>query len=810
MELVQHARTLKPQQGPGVISSYHDGPSRKVRLLADAPPLGSSHAAEPPQKVRRLADAPPLGTSKVAADVPPATAVSDRLPGLCTSNSPASLPPLSSAQSADAQALATIRAGATQPLPKSRLGPRSQTLAASQPGNSATAEQPAAGAANARLGSRWGPDPADAGRDAEWQHDRPATQAATNAAIVTQELPRQSLPAHATGNAAGRTSTQRVEGSVAAAVAAGQPARQRGAKPKRKPGQQPSTMPAGDVASRAGAAVSGKVPAPAGLEAKRPSKLPRVPPASNPHASSATDIAAALPSAPAAQLKSGIASAEKRSVQRSVSAATRGDRKAAAAVSAVLDGILPSAALLPSPLVHGDATAVSSAELTRPGESGSVAAAAADDLPPHMLVPGGHLAATRQWEAEPATLLAGPVIGADAALVGERPPHAPAPIAKPALRSRVPAHASLPALTTSKSLANHAGAQLAGKLPANARPVLTIGAGASAGRPAVQPAGDAFRAPTASAATAPAQALPPSAVAAVSTVVVGTRPAAPHAQRYVPTGRPEQSSASAARALTVRVAGLQTAVRPAATRGMLRDAGPPAPDPNLIITFESSDDEEGQIGVAVPASPAEAALHRAAQAAEAAGAPPARPAAKADDALARQMAELRAAIAAREREAAQREREAAATAFLESLSLPEAAAAPPVAPFAPADAPASPPAAEPAAPNVKLVSSSPTETQSAAVDPIPQADMAQARAAPPHSAPASPAQSGSSRRSRPSRKRAAALQDSSAVQGVSPGVSSGAEDQDRSLAPADAGLDEATREQLLAELAVIQVCLSAF
>ena len=146
-----------------------------------------------------------------------------------------------------------------------------------------------------------------------------------------------------------------------------------------------------------------------------------------------------------------------------------------------------------------------------------------------------------------------------------------------------------------------------------------------------------------------------------------------------------------------------------------------------------------------------------------------------------------AAIAAREREVAERERGAAASAFLESLDLP--------APAAVASAVAA--VASPAAP--AEVAAATATAPEAADHQLPSEDISLARVRA-----ASPALSGSSRRPSASLRRAAAepsrLQDAS---------HHGAVDQLHDGAPQSSAvmrLDAVTQEQLQAELAVIEVC----
>ena len=142
-----------------------------------------------------------------------------------------------------------------------------------------------------------------------------------------------------------------------------------------------------------------------------------------------------------------------------------------------------------------------------------------------------------------------------------------------------------------------------------------------------------------------------------------------------------------------------------------------------------------------------------------------------------------AAIAAREREVAERERGAAASAFLESLDLPTpaAVASAVVAVASPAEGAAA------------------SATASEAADhhsPLENMSLARVRAA-------SPALSGSSRRSSASLKRAAPE-----PTGLQDAGHDGAIEQLHDAAPhasAVTGLDAATQEQLQAELAVIQV-----
>ena len=149
------------------------------------------------------------------------------------------------------------------------------------------------------------------------------------------------------------------------------------------------------------------------------------------------------------------------------------------------------------------------------------------------------------------------------------------------------------------------------------------------------------------------------------------------------------------------------------------------------------------------------------------------------------MCNVPAAIAAREREVAERERGAAASAFLESLDLPAPAAM------------ASPVATDSIAAPDELAIVSASAPEAAGRIPLLE-DMTLGRVRT-----ASPALSGGSRRSSASRKRAAPepsrLQDAS---------HDGAVDQQHDAAPfasAVTALEAATQDQLQAELAVIQV-----
>ena len=146
-----------------------------------------------------------------------------------------------------------------------------------------------------------------------------------------------------------------------------------------------------------------------------------------------------------------------------------------------------------------------------------------------------------------------------------------------------------------------------------------------------------------------------------------------------------------------------------------------------------------------------------------------------------------AAIAAREREVAEREHGAAASAFLESLELPSPAAGA----RAPADAPS--PAALGEGATASASASAPADHQMLVED----MSLARVEAA-------SPALSGSLRQLPASLTLTAAepsrLQDAGYH---------GAVDQLHDVAPhatAVTGLDAATQEKLQAELAVIQVC----
>ena len=705
------------------------------------------------RRERRLADAAPLGTSKALPDVRLAVFSRLTVPPL-KSNSLADAPPLGSTRRSDAASLTTSHA----------------------PGNSAAVIPSGPAAASVRARSRWGElKPADGEQDADQQPGQP--DAATQIRTVTPEVPRRTLSVQGPGKPAARPSVRRPEGSVAAEAAMGQTG-------KRKQGEEKPSLPqldvsAGDAAERGVAAAGGKLSA-----AARPRE--GLPPARE-HLHSHTlsrPNSAAVPSRSAAQHASVGAPVQKKRLR---STPTVADREAAAAVSAGLDAILPSIALLPSPLLRDVVAAVSSAETTRPS---TVRAAANDDLPPHMQPSGGRRRATGQQEALSPRV---PSVTVAAAPRADSIADAHAAAAGPAQQGRVAVQKSAPAATISKGSARHARSHPAAKLPAQARPASVVAVGAAAERTAVRPAGRAVQQPATAAPLAAAQ---PNPVVAAGKGSAGTRSAATHAQRYVPTGRPDQTLPPA-RAPAARIVGLQTAARPAASRVLLRETAPPAADPNLIITFESSDEEEGQDGVPVPASPAEAALHRAAQAAEAAGAPFARPAGAADDALARQMAELRAAIAARERKAAQREREAAATAFLDSLSLPQPVPAPTV--FQASLASAS------TAPAAEVVTLTRAEAPEAADDQTSAAEVVQITSALPRSSTASPAQSGSSRRSSLARKHVSAVPDPSAFQRAGSGVIFGVEIEDRLLVAADANPVNAAQEQLLAELAVIQV-----
>ena len=139
-----------------------------------------------------------------------------------------------------------------------------------------------------------------------------------------------------------------------------------------------------------------------------------------------------------------------------------------------------------------------------------------------------------------------------------------------------------------------------------------------------------------------------------------------------------------------------------------------------------------------------------------------------------------AAIAAREREVAERERGAAATAFLESLDLPLPAASPSVPEVGAAASVSGGPRAQ----------GLPGDANLASVLPLP------IRAA-------SPASSGASRRSSASMKRAAA--EPSRLQHASHADADRELDDDGAHMAAETGRGDAKREHLHAELAVIQV-----
>ena len=355
------------------------------------------------------------------------------------------------------------------------------------------------------------------------------------------------------------------------------------------------------------------------------------------------------------------------------------------AASAALDALPVPFVALPSPLLNIGSVANSGGTDQVSGATRTPAAAPAEDLPPHLLAAHDQLLVVD----EAAGVSAGQRPAA-AASVNVQPAKRPkparekpqqrrvnpepevAPGAKPAAKpskakaSRqpaptaepvAPARPAKPPLAAALSVAPPAAGAAA--RPTSARPS-TAGDDAvktsSTGDAPARRATKAVKAPLNLAkerAAAPAAQAPVAGVskadAPAPTAV--PRPTASQAQRYVPTGRLDQQVATS-RALAAKLAGLQAAPRPAPVRVTTWEAAPPpqAPDPNLIITFESSDDDEedgevhdaGEAAVPVPASPAEAALDRAAQAAAASGsAPPLAPSA-ADDALARQMAELRA------------------------------------------------------------------------------------------------------------------------------------------------------------------------
>ncbi len=361
------------------------------------------------------------------------------------------------------------------------------------------------------------------------------------------------------------------------------------------------------------------------------------------------------------------------------------------AASAALDTLPEPFVTLPSPLLGFGSVPNSNEGVGQVRATFEPpAAASADDLPPHLLAAQEQLLAMGEAAGVSATQRPAAAAIADMQpakrpkLASNKPQqrHAGAtsgtaaaakPAAKPSKASRrrsgtaeadALSRPAKPASVAASTVPASAAADGAAARPASADPVRMSAAGDGAAnaplsgdapaRRAVKVVNDTELRRVKKRAAAPAASAPAAGVgkpnAPAATAV--TRPAASQAQRYVPTGRLDQTAAPS-RALTAKVAGLQP--RPAPVRVTTWEAAPPlqAPDPNLIITFESSDDEEeGEVhdagaAVPVPASPAEAALHRAAQAAAASGSAPPLASSAADDALARQMAELRAGVRAR-------------------------------------------------------------------------------------------------------------------------------------------------------------------
>ena len=627
---------------PGAISLKH---------IASQPPQPAEAAV---QQARRLADAPPLGTSSSKAE------------GSTSVHSDLLLLPAPGAE-----------ARVTRLADAPPLG--SQKAAVMQPGGGAAPS--GARTSAVRLRSRWG----DVGPAAEGPEDGPQMQrkhrrsqvaGPTAARGVMGGLPAKSAPAVPVIS----TSVPHAEGrGISTAVS--QPGKQKTA--TQKPLQaRTSTAASLDARSSSGAAgpplIVDEVSEARELNAHGP---PRKQSAQRRVETPVSASEAARPASPSAPTR-----ADPRRTRELRPSAPRAaelpDWMVAepdwlVAASAALDALPVPFVALPSPLLRVGSVANSAGGADQAGDSAAARpGASADGVPPHLLAAHDQLLATDeaagvpagQQPAAAATADTRPAkrpklaskeaqqrhAGADSGTAAGAKPAAK-PAAKPSKASRrqsgtaeaqAPSRPAKPASVAATAVATSAAADgaavqasTAGDVAAKA-PVRRISKVASS---KLRPLKERAAAPAALAPVAGSSKADAPAAPAV------TRPAASQAQRYVPTGRLDQKAAPS-RALVAKMAGLQAAPRPAPVRMTTWEAVPPsqAPDPNLIITFESSDDEgEGEeqaagAAVPVPSSPAEAALDRAAQAAAASGFAPPLASSAADDALARQMAALRA------------------------------------------------------------------------------------------------------------------------------------------------------------------------
>jgi len=675
---------------PGIISLKHiasqppqppqaEAPVQQARRLADAPPLGNSSSSrvegvalvpvDPHQlllpapgaktRVTRLADAPPLGSQKAAAMQPSGSAAAPSEARTSTLRLRSRWGDVDAADGPEGGALAQPKQDRRLRLPDSTpargatgspsavsaaAGPVTSTQHAEERGASTAVSQPAMQKTAMRKPTQ--PQPSTVA----FSDVRPGAAGGARPVLSLAEV-RDAL--EGSSRFAARTRPSERPRLDIAEVREALEGTGRWA-PRNQPAQSKAAVP---------------VSAP---EATRPAS-PAARPAAEPRPSRQL-----RPSAPrAAELPDWMVAEPDWLV----------------AASAALD-VLPVPFLaLPSPLLSMRSVPISDEGADQVGGfSGPQAVASADDLPPHLLAAHDQLlavdeaagvspsqrpatAATADMQPakrrkpaskEPQQRHAGPDSGAAADAK---------PAAKPSKADRrrsgtaeadAPSRRARPVSVTAAALPASAAADGAASRPASANSIRASTAGSGAANAPLSADAPARRAPKAvnntqlrhekKRAAAPAALAPAAKVSKpdAPAATAATRPAASQPQRYVPTGRLEQKAAPS-RALATKVAGLQAAPRPAPVRVTTWEAAPPpqAPDPNLIITFESSDDdEEGEVhdvgaAVPVPASPAEAALDRAAQAAAASGSSPPLASSAADDALARQMAELRAGMRAR-------------------------------------------------------------------------------------------------------------------------------------------------------------------
>ena len=616
---------------PGILSLAH---------IVSKPPA-SSQVEAPVQQLRWLADAPPLGTNSSPADV-------------MTSAPAQPAPPVLPAVGAQT----TVARLADAPP----LGSHKQ--AAAQPGVSNLAPS-AARTATVRLKSRWGHvDPADAAEGAERAQRKAERLPLPDSAPSRGVSDSPPLVLATAGTAVVKKGRQRAEGGGAAAAAA-QPSKQ--AKAQEKPVQPRSSPGSGSKLKSSDTAGRPSAEAAAGGDGKPDRSGVGV---------TARQQRAALRKALA--VKSDVARMPESATHSRADAPLSRDSISMSAMpgqipdwmvsaTAALHALPPPFVSLPLPF-HGIGAFAGSTVQSEPvGPVSTAAIAFTGDLPPHLLAASVRGLGGEQVEAVPAAQRPS---AADAASVqsahgfeADSRPQQQQQQMQIVPEQRHPANVSSAADLSKASRRRRATAELV----ASAQPLVT--ASASADGAAARPASAASvrvstvgggtsaallsgpapvrKAPKAAAvkskATSKAAAGVAISTANASAATAVARPGAPQPQRYVPTGRLDHSAAPGRKLVP------QAAVRPAPVRVTTWEAPPPqlAPDPNLIITFESSDDEEeeghaGGVGLPVPASPAEAALSRAAQAAAAAGSAPPLAASATDDALALQMAQLRA------------------------------------------------------------------------------------------------------------------------------------------------------------------------